>query len=275
MLSPDRKNYITASVAGAILGRGKFKSRTDILRQKVSALLGEEAEQETNEAMSYGNRNEHEGVAYAMQFLPFEHTGDDQMFFTKGIFGATPDGVYVNPVTGKRTLLEVKMPFKQFYTADEIMMVMPEYYDQIQIAMHAADADETMFVVRDPDGNYTHHFYERSDDWFAMHEKELNAFWQSVLDSVAYAKDEKQGIDKTMVELSRQIKALEELLDGHKAALKKKYKAGVLLGKVLVTTETRAGAVDWEAAFAEHGIDKFKYQKPSTKVTKVIIDTKE
>lgn len=273
MLSPERKNYLTASVCGSVLGHGRFKTRTDVLRDKVKALLGKEEQADYNPALAHGNANEHVGVEYAMKMHAFEHTGNNQKFFTHDIFGVTPDGVYTFP-DGRIRLLEVKAPYKQTYTANEVPLLMPEYYDNMQLAMHVTGAMDTLFVVVSPDGTITHHIYERSEMWFRQNEKALRAFWQSVLDSVAYSTSEAEGIDVKMVELARQIKALEDELDAHKNALKKKYKSGILLGKVLVTSETRAGAVDWETAFAKHGINADEYRKSPTTVTKVLIDTK-
>lgn len=280
MLSPDRKYYLTASDVGAALGRGKFKTRAEVMRRKVAALLkpeGEEHEQEDNAAMSFGRDREHLGVNYAKMLYDFTNTGDDQKFYTKDIFGATPDGIAPCPETKRRIVLEVKAPFKQFYTAKELAMVMPEYYDQIQVAMYCADAQACLVVIVDPDGNITHELYEFSELWFKQNRKALEAFWDAVLESVAYAKAEVEGekIDARMVALAREIKRLTAELDRLKDEVKKKYKAGIVLGRVQVTKEVRAGGVDWESAFEKYKIDALDYTKPATNVTKVLIDTDE
>jgi hypothetical protein len=272
MLSPERKDHLTASVCGAVLGRGKFKSRTDVLRDKVKALLGTEEEQGYNPAFAHGNANEHVGVEYAMQFNKFGKTGENQEFIKRDIFGVTPDGVYVYP-DGKVRLLEVKAPYKQVYTAEEVPLMMPEYYDNMQLAMWVADAVDTMFVVVSPDGTVSHHIFDRDDSWMKKNEKELRAFWGAVQDSVAYSRLSDGEAEAEMVELQRQIDALTEKLDKHKSDFKKQYKDGAVLGRLMISTSTRAGAVDWEAAFAKHGINAEEYRKRPTRVTKILIDT--
>lgn len=266
MLSNERKNYLTASDIGAVLGYSEFKTRSNVLKNKVNARLGLEEEQIDNPALRHGRDNEHRGVAYANDLHQFVKTGDNQVFATKGFLGATVDG---STIDGE-LLLEIKCPFKKIYRANEIELLMPDNYCQIQFQMYVTGAKRCLFVVVSPDGITTHCYYDYDINYVMDRMGELESFWQTVQDSCDYA-ESGDNIDLEMSELHRQIKELEAELDALKDALTTDYPNGGLFGRVTVTNEKRAGSVDIKKLEKEFGFNSELYRKAPTTFKKVSI----
>tara|TARA_R110000796_G_scaffold221081_1_gene337114 strand:- start:18 stop:899 length:882 start_codon:yes stop_codon:yes gene_type:complete len=131
----ERKNRITGSIAGAILGMSPFMKPADAMRSMVRAAHGAKSEFKGNIATEYGNRNEANAIweferetGFTVEETGF-HTSDDWL-------GASPDGLVNGGV------LEVKCPFglrndtkPKFKTAAE----QPHYFAQMQIEMYCTN----------------------------------------------------------------------------------------------------------------------------------------
>jgi len=156
MLNPDRKNCVTASEIGAIVGRGRFATREDVMRRKVRELNGLPSEFQGNIATQWGHDHEAEAIA-AYEFLSGETliaTGEVQKFYSIEIqngdgtllrAGCTPDGLVVG-----KGLVEVKCPYgkrNEQVLAGAYLSGAAEYYDQMQWQMLVTSTKACDFVV--------------------------------------------------------------------------------------------------------------------------------
>lgn len=139
----QRKNRMTGSRIGAILGVSPWQSPDDIIRAMVREHHGAPSEWVENPATTHGTNNEQRAILCFMKRtgLNVEQCG----FFPYGDrLGASPDGL-----VGSSAIIEVKVPFglrnekeAQFKTlADQ-----PHYWHQVQMEMLATGRDEAFFV---------------------------------------------------------------------------------------------------------------------------------
>lgn len=146
-----RKNRITGSVVGAVLGLSPWMSKEDVMRSMVRSALGAESEFTGNIATEYGQRNE-DGAIYDFELktgLSVEKCG----FYAYGNkYGASPDGL-----VGDDAILEVKCPFglrdkenPEFKTADE----QPHYKAQMMFEMLCSGRTKAYFYQWSPAADY-------------------------------------------------------------------------------------------------------------------------
>lgn len=162
MLSEQRKNRITASLVGAILGVAPYMKRSDAMRLMVREYHNAPREFEGNIATEYGSFNE-DNAKFDFELKGFE-VKPSQFYISGQIdwLGATPDGEI-----GDDALLEIKCPYGQrdaippkFKTAEQ----QPHYYAQMQIQMFCAKKTRC-------------YFYQWSQHGDALEVVELNNFW--------------------------------------------------------------------------------------------------
>lgn len=269
MLDPNRKNYITASNVGAILGLGKYKKPSAVLSDMVKAYRGT-LEWNDNPAFRHGRENEFRGVEYAMKLHNFIATGSDQMFVTKEYLGATPDGITDDGKIG----LEVKAPYKQDYTAHNYELYMPEYYAQMQVQMYCTGAEQTLFVVVGVDGEITHTYVPYSYLWMQKYMPVLYDFYQSFRKIVDTDSDLVCPEADRMLALHNQIKELQAEYDQLRDQLIERNPSGGTFGKVTITMVEKKGNVDYKQIISEHApaVDLEAYRGKSTTYAKVTIN---
>ncbi len=139
----QRKNRMTGSRIGAILGVNPWQTPDDIIRAMVREHHGAPSEWVENPATTHGTNNEQRAILCFMKRtgLNVEQCG----FFPYGDrLGASPDGL-----VGSSSIIEVKVPFglrnekeAQFKTLAE----QPHYWHQVQMEMLATGRDEAFFV---------------------------------------------------------------------------------------------------------------------------------
>jgi putative phage-type endonuclease len=102
-----RKNRVTASNVGAILGMSPFMKREDVMRNMVRQYHGYPSEFTGNAATNYGTYNEPNALAdYELKFnTKVELTGFHEYEYW---LGASPDGLI-----GNDGLIEIKCPYGQ------------------------------------------------------------------------------------------------------------------------------------------------------------------
>lgn len=144
-----RKNRVTASMAGAILGLSPHMTRDDAMRAMVRDALGAEREQGDNIALEYGRHNE-EAVLLDFRMETGLDVQPCGFFPYEDWLGASPDGLVSDGGN-----LEIKCPFSRrqrfgdkagteppLKSLDE----QPHYYAQMQVAMCCTPAPHCWFV---------------------------------------------------------------------------------------------------------------------------------
>lgn len=138
----QRKNRITGSNIGAILGLSPLRKPKDVMRSMVRAHHGAESEFQGNIATEYGVRNE------SMAIIDFQfETGQiiDETGFHVHVdhdwLGASPDGFI-----GDDYVVEIKCPFGKRETGDFLPLHEQEhYFAQVQYEMYCTGRKKCHF----------------------------------------------------------------------------------------------------------------------------------
>lgn len=174
----QRKNLITASNVGAILGLDPYRTPDDVMRQMVRDWHGAEREFTGNAATEWGVFNEKTArEQFEMMYEPVTECG----FFVSEEhpwLGAIPDGL-----VGSNGLLEIKCPFglrneqkPVFKTIEE----QPHYYAKMQIQMHCTKTKKCYFYQWSPNGDRLEIVYF-DPAWIAGNLPKLKAFYDRYL----------------------------------------------------------------------------------------------
>lgn len=144
----QRKNRITGSVAGAILGLNPYLKPEAVLRRMVRDHHGLPSEFTGNIATEYGTL--HEPMALLGFLNKYGYPVDEVGFFVHPDYkwlGASPDGIFVNAF-GESCILEIKCPYglrneplAQFKSID----TQQHYYAQLQIEMACTGLKQAYF----------------------------------------------------------------------------------------------------------------------------------
>jgi putative phage-type endonuclease len=206
-----RKNRVTGSMVGAILGVNPWMNRDDAMRSMIRAAKGAESEFTGNIATNYGQENEPNALSdYEMT------TGKDVQevgFFIHpehDWLGASPDGI----INGDG-ILEIKCPFGKRHDVDNTFVsieLQPHYYAQVQIEMFCT-------------GLKWAHFYQWSAYNDSLEFIELDEKW--IEENLPVLK---QFYDDYLVELKnpdRHLAPLIKSVDAEKAA--KKYRDATMM----------------------------------------------
>lgn len=176
-----RKNRVTGSIAGAILGLSPYMTRDDVMRAMVRAHHGAETEFKGNVATEWGTAMEPMAIGEfemtygesvkAMPFVPY----DDWL-------GASPDGRVSD---GKG--IEVKCPYglrndpvPVFKTVDE----QPHYHAQMQIEMLCCGWESLWFYQWSPHGSHRV-LVHKDQDWLDDNLPRLRQFHAEFLHEAA------------------------------------------------------------------------------------------
>lgn len=175
----ERKERITGSNVGAILGLSPYRKPHDVMRAMVRDYHGAEREFTGNIATDYGTANEQTAtIAYEMF-----HGGSVQEcgFFVHPEYdwlGASPDGL-----VGDGGLLEIKCPFGQREKNPPEFKSLTEqehYFAQCQIEMACAGRNWLHFYQWAPKGDKLERV-EIDHNWLAWAIPKLRAFYDSYL----------------------------------------------------------------------------------------------
>ena len=144
-----RKNRVTGSNAGAILGFDPYRGPDDVLRSMVRSFHGAESEFTGNIATQWGVANE-DTAQFDYTMLTGNKAIECSFFQYDEWLGASPDGII-----STKKILEIKCPFGKrndrpvlFKTIEE----QPHYYAQTQIEMLCSGRTECDFYQWTPNG---------------------------------------------------------------------------------------------------------------------------
>jgi len=265
-----RKNKITGSRVGAILGLNPWQSANDVMRAMVREYHNEESEFQGNIATEYGTK-----------FEPFA-IGDFEMetgfnvietgFHTHKDFewlGASPDGLI-----NDEAIIEVKCPYsKRDSNIFNSYIEQPHYYAQMQIEMACTNTKQCYFFQWSNIG-FKLEIVHYSQAWFDENLPKLKAFYDKFLKECKAPDVHLSPLiqDKTAVELStrytelkQQIESLTSQLDDVKKQLidiadgKKSNVSGLLVYQV-----ERKGNVNYKKIPELKGVDLEQYRGLST-----------
>lgn len=263
-----RKNRVTGSVIGAILGLSPFMKKKDVMRSMVRAHHGAESEFEGNVATTYGTNNEPIAV------MDFElETGqkvEDVGFFVHpehDWLGASPDGF-----VGDDAVIEIKCPYSSRNSGEfKSITEQPHYYAQIQYEMFCTGRTKT-------------HFYQWSEHGTQLETIEFNqAYIDETLPKLKAFYDDFlmqcKSPEKHLAPLvqHKEAKAVEELYSKAKADFEAAKEAldqakskmlevadgsKCTIGDYLVYPVTKQGAISYAKVVKDHckGVDLEPYR---------------
>lgn len=171
----QRAYYCTASQHASALGRCKYKSRNDCLRQYAGVIKNTFT---GNAATKHGERYEDEAVERYKQLrcVDVEHFGMLPFYEQSDWLGGSPDGVSVDGY-----LIEVKCPYRRKPNGQ----VPPHYMPQIQSMMHGLNLSKCHFIEYVPGSQWTDEVFDvievpRDPEYWKVVLPLLRTFWEEV-----------------------------------------------------------------------------------------------
>lgn len=173
----ERSRRVTGSVAGAILGLNRYKSRADVMDDMLRAWRGEAPTFTGNQATEWGSGCESGAIAcFTLETgYAVEPCG---MYLYQDWLSATPDGLIADDGT-----IEVKCPYSKRKARDgefSPLRTMPHYHAQIQIELLVTNRAWTAFYQWSPFGS-TVEYVMRDEQWLADNLPLLRAFYDEYL----------------------------------------------------------------------------------------------
>lgn len=273
-----RKNKITGSVVGAILGQSPFMKPADVMRNMVREYHGLPREFAGNVATDYGTANEQTAtIALEMFHLsaPVVETGFHVHPDLEWL-GASPDGLL-----REDGIVEIKCPYGQRDKNPPVfksLLEMPHYYAQTQIEMFCTGRKWVAFYQWSPNGDKYEEFY-LDQKWLDDNIPKLKAFYDSYLierempNAQRYLEPKhKETTDKLVVdlvdefsEISDQIKALEiAKKDLLKEIIERCGERQSEINGHKLTKVERKGSIDYSKVPVLKDIDLEQYRKEPT-----------
>lgn len=267
-----RKNRVTGSMVGAILGVDPNTSRAEAMRRMVRAYQGLPSEFEGNIATNWGKIHEQEArEAFEYSIRIKVQDAGFVVHPTLDWLGASPDGFISDD-----TLIEIKCPFGLRDHAKPVpfktIEAQPHYYAQMQVQLFVTGRQCCFFWQWTPhDATLTLVMYD--PEWIDKNLPKLEAFYQEFL---AICDEETGDINTPEIrqklaeydDAAREIAALETR---RKVILDELVKAAgsrdaTICGRKLTKVE-KAGSISYASAIKElaPGADLEKWRgKPSS-----------
>lgn len=214
----QRKERITGSNVGAILGLSPFKKPVDVMREMVRAYHDAEREFKGNPATEYGRKMEPIAIAsyeYIHAKVPPEECG----IFIHPVYNwlaASPDSII-----GPKGVLEVKCPYGQRNNEPPVFKTLhdqPHYMAQTQIEMACASREYVEFYQWAPHGDTieTDHLNQQ---WLDENIPKLKEFYDAYLiereipNALRYLEPKHKGqTDRLIVEIANEYKSIGETI---------------------------------------------------------------
>ena len=250
-----RKNRITGSQAGALLGLSPFVSK----QQAIKVLQGEDlsVSEFQQRIFDYGHRMEKEAIAlFELETgLTVKPCG---FFAFQDWLGASPDGLVED-----NYVIEVKCPYSLRNDDDpkfKQLTEMQHYYAQVQIEMYCAGRDKAFFVQY-ASGRIQIESIEIDYPYLIKIFPVLYKLW------VQYVYVENSDVNLLHKYMSNK-ETIKELQEENKNILEKVSKNGAcFIGSYEIKETVRTGSIDYKKAIKELNIqaDFEPYRKPDSK----------
>lgn len=190
----QRAYYCTASQHASALGRCKYKSRSECLRQYAGVIRNSF---NGNVATRHGERYEDEaiGLYKALRHVDVHHFGMLPFYEHSTWLGGSPDGI-----SADGCLIEVKCPYKRKPTGK----VPDHYMPQIQSMMHGLQLKVCHFVEYVPATAWREQTFDiivvpRDPDYWTTALPLLQTFWdevnvlrEAVTDDITFGQEEEE-----------------------------------------------------------------------------------
>lgn len=257
-----RKNRVTGSIVGAILGLSPYMKRSDAMRLMVREALGAEREFQGNIATDYGAYNE-PGALIEFQMESGLKCKPAPFLIYEDWLGASPDGF-----TSDGGLVEIKCPFGKRKEENPVFLSIeeqPHYYAQMQVQMFVARQPHCWFYQWSVMGTPPPCKVPYDPDWINENLPALKQFHAEFLDELANNAEEHLAPKRVTIDTIEARKMVEEwddlnerleqLAERKKDLLAEMVKlAGEknadLAGRKLTLTE-REGAISYAKAIKE------------------------
>lgn len=278
-----RKNKITGSAVGAILGHNPYKKPIEVMRDMVRAYHGLPSEFKGNVATEWGNVNEQSAINQYEMFhssVPVTETGF-HIHPQYDWLGASPDGLLSD--TG---VFEAKCPYSQRKNNPPIFKTLaeqPHYYDQTQIEMYCSGRSWCDFYQWAPHGDILE-VVSISEEWLSENIPKLQAFYESFLverelpNATRYLEEKHIKVsDETLTDLvSRYVDINEKIkeLEATKKDLLNEIveRCGERQSEVnghKLTQVERKGSIDYKKVKELGGVDLEPYRKANSSYWKL------
>lgn len=273
-----RKNRVTGSQVGAILGLNPYKKPAEVMRDMVRSYHGLASEFTGNVATEWGTANEQSATNQFEMFhssVPVVETGF-HVHPEHTWLGASPDGLL-----GDNGLIEIKCPYGQRKNEVPTFKALAEqahYQAQVQIEMFCTGREFCEFYQWAPSGDMleTEH---ASEQWIFENLPKLQAFYNSFLierelpNATRYLEAEHlEQNDQTITDLvarfssiSDQVKALDIEKRDLLAEIIERCggRQSEINGHKLTKIE-RKGSIDYKKVPELKGVDLEAYRKQSS-----------
>ena len=278
-----RKNMITGSQCGAILGHNPYKKPSEVMRDMVRAYHGLPSSFTGNVATEWGTANEQSAINQYEMFhgaVPVTETGF-HIHPEHEWLGASPDGLL-----GDTGAFEAKCPYGQRDKNPPVFKSLaeqPHYYDQTQTEMYCAEREWVDFYQWAPHGDKLETI-DLSQLWIAENIPKLKAFHESFLierelpNAIRYLEDTHlEQTDQTITDLvdrysevSDQIKELDVIKKDLLAEIAERCggRQSEINGHKLTKVEKK-GNVEYKKVPQLKGVDLEKYRKAGTSYWKL------
>lgn len=262
-----RKNRVTGSSVGGILGISPYSTREGVMRAMVRESLGAASEfpYPVPPPVAWGKAMEKTAIGM-FEMETSEAVGPAPFVEYEDWLGASPDG-YVTD--GK--LIEVKCPWgirKDENPVFKLPQEQPHYLAQMQVQMFVTGYQSCWFYQYTPHGSMNK-LVHRDDDWLATNIPRLKQFWAEFQDELAnnpdeHLTDKRITIDtpsaqKMVAEYDQLTEALERAGERRKELLAEMVamsgeKNAVFGGRKLTLTK-KVGAVSYAKVIAKYAPD--------------------
>lgn len=278
-----RKNMITGSQCGAILGHNPYKKPAEVMRDMVRAYHGLPSSFTGNVATEWGTANEQSAINQYEMFhgaVPVTETGF-HIHPEHDWLGSSPDGLL-----GDTGVIEIKAPYGQRDKNPPVFKTLaeqPHYEAQVQIEMFTTGRDWANFFQWAPFGDKIETI-ELNQTWLADNIPKLKAFHESFLierelpNATRYLEDAHlEQTDQTITDLvtryssvSAQAKELEVIKKDLLAEITERCgeRDSSINGHKLTKVE-RKGSVNYKDIPELKGVDLESYRKASSSFWKL------